>query len=64
MPLGGQTLLDQDNAVRLFHDCFDPVTPAAAEQEEGMVDAHGELFLYDCTVPSIDLRMSALPQTM
>lgn len=32
--LCSQPLVDQGDTVRLFHDCFDPVTSAAAEQKE------------------------------
>mgnify|MGYP006982957201 FL=1 len=51
MPLGSQPLVNQDDTIRLSHDCFDPVTPAAAEQEEGMADVHGKLLLYNRTEP-------------
>ena len=51
MPLGSQPLVDQDDTIRLSHDCFDPVTPVAAEQEEGMADVHGKLLLYNRTEP-------------
>lgn len=60
--LGGQPFVDQDNAIWLFHDCFDPVTPAATEQEKSMADVHGELLLYDCTEP-IDRLAHVGPST-
>ena len=34
VPLCSQPLVDQGDTVRLFHDCFDPVTSAVAEQKE------------------------------
>lgn len=60
--LGGQPFVDQYNTVRLFHYCFDPVTPAATEQEKSMADIHGELLLYDCTEP-IDRLAHVGPST-